>query len=94
MQKLDGLQYVTVLYLNMRYYTIRLSPAIQGMTTIVNEFCKFRYNCRPMGMCDLGDVFQVNVDELLGDIKGVKTYINDIIVLIKLSLIKTIRSLI
>ena len=38
MQQLGGLQYVKALYLYMVYYTIRLSPAIQDMTTIVTEF--------------------------------------------------------
>ena len=36
-----------------------------------------------MGMCALGDIFQAKVDDLLGDIEGVKTYINDILVLSK-----------
>ena len=51
------------------------------MTTIVAEFGKFRYNRISIGMCDSGDIFQDQVDELLGDIEGVKTYIDDIIVL-------------
>ena len=51
------------------------------MTTIVIEFGKFRYNHLPMGMCDSGDIFQSKVDELLGDIEVVKTYIDDILVL-------------
>ena len=33
-----------------------------------------------MGMCTSGDIFQAKVDELLGDIEGVKIYIIDIIV--------------
>ena len=53
------------------------------MTTIVNEFGRFRYNCFPMCMCASGDIFQAKVDELLGDIEGVKTYIDDILVLSK-----------
>ena len=53
------------------------------MTTIVNEFGKFRYNRLPMGMCASGDIFQVKVDELLGDIRGINTYIDDILVLSK-----------
>ena len=36
-----------------------------------------------MGMCASGDIFQDNVDKLLSDIEGVKTYIGYIIVLIK-----------
>ena len=53
------------------------------MTTIVTEFGKFRYNRIPMGMCDLGYIFQAKVDELLGDTEGFKTYIYDILVLRK-----------
>ena len=53
------------------------------MTTFVTEFGKFIYNCLPMGVCDLGDIFQAKLDELLSDIEGVRTYINDIFVLIK-----------
>ena len=34
-----------------------------------------------MGMCAYGDIFQSKVDEILSDIKGVKTYIDDILVL-------------
>ena len=67
----------------MGYYDIRLSPASQDMTTIVTEFYKFRYNCLPMGMCALGGIFQAKVDKILGDVEGVKTYIDYILVLIK-----------
>ena len=81
MQQQEGFHYVTALDLNMGYYTIRISPASQDMTTIVTEFGKFRYNCLPMGMCASGDIFQAKVDKILGDIKGVKTYIDDILVL-------------
>ena len=40
MQQLEDFQYETALDLNMGYYTIRLSPASQDMTTIVTEFGK------------------------------------------------------
>ena len=53
------------------------------MTAIVTEFGKFSYNRLPMCMCALGDIFQSKVDKLLGYIKGVKIYIDDIIVLSK-----------
>ena len=65
----------------MGYYTIILSPASQDMTKIVTEFGKLKYNRLSMGMCASGDIFQAKVDELLGDIEIIKTYIDDIIVL-------------
>ena len=67
----------------MRYYTISLSPVGQYMTEIVTEFDKFKYNRLPMVMCASGYIFQDKVYEMLGDIEGVKTYIHDILVLIK-----------
>ena len=36
-----------------------------------------------MAMCALVDIFQSKVDKLIVDIKGIKIYINDILVLIK-----------
>ena len=74
---------MTALDLNMGYYAIRIYPANQDMTTILTEFGRFRYNRLPLGMCASGDIFQAKIDELLGDIKGVKTCINDILVLSK-----------
>ena len=71
MQQLEGFRYATALDLNMGYY----------MMTVVTEFCKFRYNHLPMGICASEDIFQAKVDELLVDIEGVKTYIDDIIFL-------------
>ena len=38
--KLEYLQYVTALDINMGYYTIRTLPASKGMMTIVTEFDK------------------------------------------------------
>ena len=83
MQQLEALLYATVLYLNMGYYTIRLLTYIQDTTTIVNGFGKYRHNRLPMGMCASEDIFQAKVDDLIGDTKDAKTYINDILVLIK-----------
>ena len=51
------------------------------MMTIVTEFRKFIYNCLPMCMCALGEILQAKADELIGDIEGVKMYIDDILVL-------------
>ena len=81
-QQLEILQYATALDINMVYYNTRLLPKSQDMMTIVTEFDRFIYNCIPMGMCALGDIFQSKVDKLLSDIKLVKTYIDDLLVFI------------
>ena len=53
------------------------------MMRIVTEFGKFRYNILSMGMCASGDIYQAKVNDLLGDIKVVKTYIDGLLVLNK-----------
>ena len=93
MQQLEGFQYATELYPNMGYYTIKLSPACQYMTTIVTEFEKFKYNRLPLGMWASENIFHAKVDELLGNIEAVKTYIDDILVLGKDSFEKYIEQL-
>ena len=94
MQQLEGFQYATALDINMEYYTIRIYHVSQDMTTIVTEFGKFRYNRLPTGMYASVDIFQSKVDELPSDIKGVKTYIDDILVLGKDSFENHIEQLI
>ena len=83
MQKLEGLKYATALYFNIGYYNIRLLNVSQEIMKIVTEFGKFRLKCLPMGMCASGDIFKSTVDDLLDDIKDIKTYIDYILVLIK-----------
>ena len=81
MQHLKGFQYANTLDLRMGYYNIRILPASQDMPPIVHKFGKFWYNYLPTGMCALVDISQAKVDDLLGDIKGIKTYIDNIIIL-------------
>ena len=77
-QKLEVFQYATTLYINMGCSMIRLYNASEEMKMIMTEFGKFRYNCLPVGMCASGDISQSKVYEILDDINGVKTYIDDI----------------
>ena len=79
--QLEGLQYAMALDLNMKYYTIDISPESGNLTNILTEFGKFRYNRVPMVICASDDIFQAKVDDLVGDIDGFKTYIDIILVL-------------
>ena len=55
------------------------------MTTIVTKFGNFRYNGILMGIFASGDIFQAKADDLIGDIKLFKIYMDDIMVLSKVS---------
>ena len=81
LQELEGFQYATSLDLNMGYYHIVLSDKSSDMCTIVTEFGKYRYKRLPMGVACSPDIFQAKIYELLGDIQGVKAYIDDILVI-------------
>ena len=83
MQQLEGFHYATTLDQNMGYYILKLLSASQYMTTIVPQFGIFRYNFLSMGMCSSGYIFQTKVNDKLGDIKDVKKYINDVLILNK-----------
>ena len=62
--------------LNIHLYHRAITQKVQPLQLFL-----LRYNRIPMGMCASSDIFQAKVDGLPGDIEGVKTYINDIIVL-------------
>jgi len=83
LQQLEGFQYATALDLNMGYYTIKLNARSRDIMTIVTEFGKFQYNTLPMGMCISGDIFSAKINELLGDLEGVKTYLDDVLAITK-----------
>ena len=83
MQQLEGFQFATTPYLNIGYHTIRLGEKSKDITTIVTAFGKFQYTVLLIEMVTSGDIFQAKVKELLGDIKGVKAYIDNILVLNK-----------
>ena len=72
-----------MLDINMIYNTIQISTQSSNMPTIVTIFWKYRYNHLPMGMWNSGCIFQAKVDNILGEIDSVKTYIDIIMVINK-----------
>ena len=54
MQQLEGFQYVTALYINTGYYTIRIFPGSQDMTTKVTEFGKIQIQYSLYGNMSFG----------------------------------------
>ena len=82
-KKLELFQCYTASDINLGViYDISLTQS-KYMTTIVTNCLKFRYNRPLMGMFMSGDIFHATLDKILGDIKGVKKFINDLLVLSK-----------
>ena len=79
LQPSEGFTFASVLDFNTGYYTLPQHECSKDSTTIVTEFGKFSYNCLPIGMVISADVFQSKVYDLIGDIEGDRTYIDDIL---------------
>ena len=79
--KLQGFTYASSLDLNMGYYTIRLSPSVADMCTIVLPFGKFRYKRLPMGISGSPDIFQGKMSTLMAGLEFVRTYLDDILII-------------
>jgi Reverse transcriptase (RNA-dependent DNA polymerase) len=75
--KLEGFQYVTSLDLNMGYYHIELSPHLKRLCTIVLPWGKYEYQWLPMGLCNIPDIFQEKMSNLMMGLEYVRTYIVD-----------------
>ena len=78
--KLQGFTYATAIDLSMGYYHIPLDEYSQKLCTTVFPFGKYRYRKLPMGIASAPDIFQSIMDELLGDLDFVRTYIDDILI--------------
>ena len=81
--RLEVFQYVTELDINIGQYTIYIFTRSQDMTIIVTEFGQSRYNRLLMVIGDNGYIFKDKLDKILGYIKVLKTYNDNILVLSK-----------
>ena len=81
--KMEGFKYATTLDLNMGYYHIQLSPEASKLCTIVFPWGKYEYLRLPQGLCNSPDIFQEKISELMFDLKYVRAYIDDVLVLTK-----------
>ena len=81
MLKLEGFTYATALDLNMGYYHIELSPASKALCMIVLPFGNYEYQRLPMGLSSSIDIFQEKISKMFIDLKNIKAYINDLLVL-------------
>jgi ribosome-interacting GTPase 1 len=67
----------------MGYYHIELNPDSKKYCTIVMPFGKYEYQRIPMGLCNLPDIFQEKMSELMEGLDFVRTYIDDLLVITK-----------
>ena len=81
MQQLEGFSHVSVLDLNVGYYTIRSDKFSQCICTIMTPWGKYQYQRLPMGVMHTPNIFQDSMYNLISDIKCADTYLDDLLVL-------------
>ena len=67
----------------MGYYHIRLNNDSQSLCTIILPWGKYKYMRLPMGLCNSPDIFQGEMNKLLGDLEFVRAYLDDLLVITK-----------
>ena len=83
MLKLEGFQWATSLDLNMGYYHIKLSLFTKHVCMLVLPWGKYEYQRLPMGLCNSPDIFQEQMSNLMQDLKYVRAYIDDLLIISK-----------
>ena len=83
LQEIDGFTYTTSLDLNMGYYTIRLDPDSQKISTIIFPWGKYSYLRLPMGIAGSPDIFQARMAEQMETLEWVRTYLDDLLSITK-----------
>ena len=83
LQELEGFTYASQLDLNMGYYTIRLDPDSSKICTIVLPWGKYSYQRLPMGVAGLPGIFQEKMMGLMSDLRYVRAYIDDLLIILK-----------
>ena len=81
LQRLRNFKWATAIDLSMGYYHIPLDLHSQKLCTTVLPWGKFRYKRLPMGVHNSPDIFQQIINDLLGDLGYVSTYLDDILIL-------------
>ena len=80
---LEGFKYATSLNLNMSYYHIRLIKEASNLCNIILPWGKYKYECPPMGVYNLLDIFQEKTNEIFQWIEFIRTYIDDLLTIRK-----------
>jgi hypothetical protein len=65
----------------MGYYHVHLTPESSSYCTVIFPWGKYEYLRLPMGLCNSPDIFQEKMGELFYDLKYVRAYIDDLLVI-------------
>ena len=78
--RMSGAQVFSKLDANHGYWQIPLSPESQLLTTFSSPFGRYCFLRMPFGITSAQEIFQKRISQLLGDLPGVETDIDDILI--------------
>jgi hypothetical protein len=78
MHTVDGLTFVSVLDLNMGFWTIQLDKESQRLATVILPWGKYSYQCLAMGLSVSPDIYQEKMSAIFSDMENIICFIDDI----------------
>lgn len=76
-------KYFSVLDANKGFWQIKLTNAASMKTTLATPFGRYRFLTLPFGVSNAPEIFQRTFTDVFRGIKGIKIYIDDIIIYAK-----------
>jgi hypothetical protein len=74
----DGITFVSVLDLNMGFWTIQLNNESQRLATVILPWGKYSYQCLAMGLFISPNIYQEKMSAIFSDMETVICFIDDI----------------
>ena len=78
--RLNGAKYFTTLDASQAFYQIQLDEESSKLCTISTPFGRFRFLRLPYGIKSASEVFQRSVSQMLEDLEGAISFIDDILI--------------
>ncbi|XP_029717333.2 uncharacterized protein K02A2.6-like [Aedes albopictus] len=83
MPHLDGCKYFSKIDLVKAFHQIELAPSSREITTFVTPNAYYRYKRLMFGMNCAAEIFQREIERILKGLKGIKVFVDDILVFAK-----------
>ena len=91
--KFEGFQYAMSLDLNVVYYHIQLNKNASKLCTIILPWGKYCYKRLPIVVDNSPDIFQYKMNDLFHGSEFIRSYIDDLLILIKLDWVDHVQKL-
>jgi hypothetical protein len=78
--EINGAQMFSKLDASQAFWQIKLSDESKPLTTFNTPFGRYAYDRLPYGLCSAPEVFHRSMEQMFGDLEGVRVFMDDILV--------------